>query len=120
MLRTAFTSVDNGIEFYVHLTPGAKHEGIHELIIENKQMPLLTENKPPQGAHNVMFKVSVHAKPTDNQANLALIKLIAEQFKTAKSNVSIASGEKSRRKCIRISNYSLDDIPPSIVSLTLL
>jgi uncharacterized protein (TIGR00251 family) len=65
-----------------------------------------------------MFKVSVHAKPTDNQANLALIKLVAEQFKTAKSNISIVSGEKSRRKCIRIDNYGVEDIPPSIAELT--
>ncbi|MDR2459139.1 MAG: DUF167 domain-containing protein [Holosporales bacterium] len=120
MIRTAFTSDGNGIEFYVHLTPGAKREAIQEPVIENKQMPLLAEPQQHQRIHNVIFKISVHAKPTDNQANIALIKLIAEQFKTAKSNVSIVSGEKSRKKRIRISNYKLEDVPPSIVSLTLL
>jgi uncharacterized protein (TIGR00251 family) len=116
VLRTAFTEVGDGIEFCVHLTPGAKREAIQELVVENKcaQLPIGEGSGHSRPEPSAMFRVSVHAKPTNNQANIALIKLISEQFKVAKSNISIVSGEKSRTKRIRICRYGLGDIPENV------
>ncbi|MDR1365082.1 MAG: DUF167 domain-containing protein [Holosporales bacterium] len=116
MLKTAFSEADGGIEFYVRLTPGSKVEAIHEFVVENQQLTLLMG--PQQNRReNALFKISVHAKPTDNQANIALVKLISEQFETAKSNVSIVSGMKSRVKRVCISGYRLEDVPQRIAAI---
>ncbi len=48
--------------------------------------------------------VSVTAPPVDSKANKAVIALMAKQAGVAKSSVLIVSGEKSRRKTVRLEN----------------
>ena len=102
MLDKIFKEVNNGIEFSVYLTPGAKKETISGVVsIENQYF----------------LKIMVHAKPTDNQANMALIEFISKKFKIAKSNLLIKSGRKSRKKKLFISNFKLENLPKEISNI---
>jgi len=49
-----------------------------------------------------LYTVRVNAPAANNQANEAVIKALAEHFKTAKSNVEIVKGFTSRYKIIEI------------------
>jgi uncharacterized protein (TIGR00251 family) len=48
------------------------------------------------------WKVKVSVPPSQGKANEKVIELIAEHFKTAKSNVTIIHGEKAKEKVIEI------------------
>ena len=48
------------------------------------------------------FKIYLTQIPEDGKANKALLKALAEHLHTAKSNISIIKGEKSREKVIEI------------------
>ena len=48
------------------------------------------------------LKVHVRALPVGGKANKAMIKVLAEYFKTKKNDVRIISGEKSREKVVEI------------------
>jgi uncharacterized protein (TIGR00251 family) len=48
------------------------------------------------------YKIWVTSPPADNQANEAVIEILAEQFNTAPSNIRIISGHKSSHKIIEI------------------
>ncbi len=49
------------------------------------------------------YKIWVAAPPTENQANEAVIEILADYFNTAESNIRIMSGHKSSHKLIEIS-----------------
>jgi uncharacterized protein (TIGR00251 family) len=49
------------------------------------------------------LKISITAPPVDGKANQAVIEFFADIFKIPRSSVTIASGETSRLKMIRIS-----------------
>ncbi len=51
---------------------------------------------------NDKYLVSVKAKPLEGQANLAVIKILAEYFKTPQKNIQIISGHKSKNKRIAV------------------
>lgn len=48
------------------------------------------------------YKVKLTAPPIDNQANEMLIKLMADYFNVAKSNVKILSGKTAKIKLLEI------------------
>jgi uncharacterized protein len=48
------------------------------------------------------FKLELHAAPTEGQANAACIKYLSRLLRVPRSGVEIITGEKSRRKRIRI------------------
>ncbi len=48
------------------------------------------------------YKVWVTAPPTDNQANDAVVDILADYFDTSRSKVHIRSGHKSSHKLIEI------------------
>jgi uncharacterized protein (TIGR00251 family) len=48
------------------------------------------------------FVFAIRAKPVDGEANAALINAVAELFNTAKSNVLLVQGTKSRSKRMRV------------------
>lgn len=76
-----------GISFIVRLVPGAKKEaflGVVDL------------------SSGTALKISVHAKPVDNQANEALVEFLAEALGIARSDIAITRGHKSREKQIFI------------------
>ena len=46
--------------------------------------------------------VFIREKATENRANTALISLLADYFKTSKTNIKIINGNKSRRKIVEV------------------
>ncbi|HEY7321837.1 MAG TPA: DUF167 domain-containing protein [Candidatus Binatia bacterium] len=48
------------------------------------------------------YRVAVRAAAQDNQANQAVVKLLAEYFSVSKSTVAILRGHRSRKKLIEI------------------
>jgi uncharacterized protein len=48
------------------------------------------------------YRVSVHPPAQDNQANQAVVKLLAEHFSVPKSAVTILRGDASKKKLIEI------------------
>ncbi len=47
-------------------------------------------------------RLELHASPTEGQANDACIEFLAQLLRVRRSSVEIVTGEKSRRKLIRI------------------
>lgn len=47
-------------------------------------------------------RLEVHAPPTDGQANEACIEYFARVLRLSRNSISITSGEKSKRKLIRL------------------
>jgi uncharacterized protein (TIGR00251 family) len=56
------------------------------------------------------LKVSLTAPPVDGRANEACVEFFANLLEVPRSSVSIASGEKSRRKVVRVRGLSADEI----------
>lgn len=54
------------------------------------------------GFENGVLKIKVRAKPIDNEANEALITVLARYLKLGKGRVSIKSGFASRNKLVEI------------------
>ena len=51
-------------------------------------------------------KVSLRSPPSDGRANRELITLLADEFGTDKSSVSVVSGGGGRRKLVRVESPS--------------
>ncbi len=49
-----------------------------------------------------VLKVRIAAPPVDGAANAELIKLLAKQFRVARSTIEIVAGHASRSKKVRI------------------
>lgn len=49
-----------------------------------------------------IYKVNLTTKPIDGQANIALIKLLADYFSIPKSQISIIKGERAKNKVVEI------------------
>lgn len=71
------------MKIFIKAKPGAKKE----------QMEKISDNS---------FVVSVKEPPIQGRANSAIISVLAEYFKTSKSNVKIISGHTSRQKIVEI------------------
>lgn len=56
------------------------------------------------------LKLSLTAPPVEGKANEACIDFFAKLLKVPRSSVSIASGQTSRRKVIRVTGLSVDEI----------
>ena len=56
------------------------------------------------------LKISLTAPPIDGKANEACIEFFAKLLKVPRSSVTIASGQNSRRKVIRVSGLSADEV----------
>ena len=54
------------------------------------------------GEHNGALKVALTAPPVEGAANKALVELLAKLLDVPKGAVSIASGETSRNKTVRV------------------
>jgi len=61
--------------------------------------------------------VKVSAKAKDNQANLEVVKIIAEFFNKPTKNVSIISGKKSKQKTVLIKNLSANTVTKKLKEL---
>jgi uncharacterized protein len=56
------------------------------------------------------IKVALTAPPVDGKANEACIEFFAKLLKLPRSSVTIAAGETSRNKVIRVTSLSADEI----------
>jgi uncharacterized protein len=80
-----------GISFAVRVQPRAKRNAI-------------------VGELGNALKIALTAPPVEGRANEACIEFLANLLEVPRSSVSIASGEKSRRKIVRVRGLSADDI----------
>jgi uncharacterized protein len=55
------------------------------------------------GLHDGALRLRLHAPPVDGKANLALIAWLALILQVAKSHISLARGQTSKRKQLRVS-----------------
>ena len=55
-----------------------------------------------QGPHGDALKIRLAAPPVDGKANAALLEFIADKLGLAKSDVSLKSGQTSRRKVVEV------------------
>ncbi len=56
------------------------------------------------------LKLSLTAPPLDGKANTACIEFFANLLKVPHSSVTIASGESSRRKVVRVAGLSAEEV----------
>ena|SRR5438874_6326293 len=60
-------------------------------------------------------KISVAAPPVDGKANEACIELFADLLKVPRSSVTIASGQNSQHKVIRVNGISAQELRQRLV-----
>lgn len=56
------------------------------------------------------LKLSLTAPPVDGKANAACIEFFAKLLKVPRSSVTIASGQSSRNKVIRVAGLSAEEV----------
>jgi uncharacterized protein len=56
------------------------------------------------------LKVALTAPPVDGKANEACIEFFAKLLKVSRSSVTIAAGQNSRNKVIRVAGLSAEDV----------
>lgn len=56
------------------------------------------------------LKLALTAPPVEGRANEACVEFFANLLKVPRSSVTIASGETSRRKVIRVAGLSADEL----------
>ena len=88
-----------GISFQVKVHPRARKNGI-------------------TGALGDALKLSLTAPPVEGRANDACVEFLARLLKVARSSITIASGQSSRLKVIRIAGITAVEfraqLPPSL------
>ena len=62
------------------------------------------------GIVGAVLKLAVTAPPVEGKANQAVIEFLADFFAIPRSSVSIASGETSRNKVVRVSGVSMQRV----------
>jgi len=62
------------------------------------------------GSEGGVLKVRVAAPPVKDKANRALVKLLAKSLSVSSRQVQITSGQKSRRKTVRVYGAATDAI----------
>jgi len=81
----------NGVTFVIRVHPRAKKNAI-------------------TGELGEALKVALTAPPIDGRANEACVEFFAKLFAVQRSAVSIASGETSRKKIIRVVGLSAEEV----------
>ncbi len=78
------------MKIFVKVKPNSKKESFEKIEPSKKQ----------RGEKH--FQASVKEPPIKGKANTAVIKLVAEYFKTSSSKIKIIAGRKSKQKVIEI------------------
>ena len=81
----------SGVTFVVKVHPRAKKNAITGVVGE-------------------ALKVSLTAPPVDGKANAACVEFFAKLLKVPRSSVSIASGETSRNKVVRVVGLAAEEV----------
>ena len=84
---------DGALILHVHVQPGARRTEV-------------------AGLHGDALKVRVAAPALEDRANEALVAFVAEALGTARRDVVLVSGERSREKRLRVSRATR---PPEIL-----
>ncbi len=87
----------------------ALSESSHGVSFEIKVHPRAQKNAIT-GVVGDALKVSLTAPPVDGKANAACIEFLAKLLRVSRSSVTIASGESSRLKVIRVVGLSPEQI----------
>lgn len=82
-----------GVTFQVRVQPRAKKNAI-------------------VGEVGEALKLALTAPPVEGRANQACIAFLAEVLNVARSSITIASGESSRNKVIRVAGLSAEQVGP--------
>ena len=56
------------------------------------------------------LKLSLTSPPVDGRANAACIEFFAKALKVSRSSITIAAGESSRNKVVRVSGLTAEEI----------
>lgn len=91
ILRTVFTIHESnaGVSFAVKVHPRARHDAI-------------------MGELGDALKLALKAPPVEGKANEACIEFFAKLLKVPRSSITIASGQTSRLKVVRISGITAE------------
>jgi uncharacterized protein len=84
-------------------------ESASALVFSVKVQPRAKQNAIT-GELGDALKVSLTAPPVDGRANQACIEFFANLLNVSRSSVTIASGETSRNKVIRVAGLSADEV----------
>jgi len=87
----AIHKFDQGVTFAVRVHPRAKKNGI-------------------TGELGDALKVSLTTPPVEGRANEACVEFFAKLLKVPRSSVTIASGQTSRNKVIRVVGLSAEEL----------
>jgi hypothetical protein len=60
--------------------------------------------------HDGRVKIAVTAPPVDGEANAAVIEVVADALGVSKSAVQVVAGVSSRRKTLRVSGVTVEQI----------
>ncbi len=72
-------------------------------------VPNAKQNKV-NGKHGAAIKIKLRARAVEGKANAALPSFLAEELNIAASRITLARGQKSREKLIRIDGLSEEDV----------
>ena len=89
-MQKFYTFSNNTLTLLLHIQPGAKQTEF-------------------SGLHGERLKIRIKAPPADGKANAEIIRFLAEQFRAAKSQIEIISGELGRQKTVQING--LGELP---------
>lgn len=78
-------------------------------VIDITVSPKSSRSKISMGSDS-SIRVYLNSPPVDGKANAECIELFSKKLKTAKSNISIKSGERGRNKRIMIHGFTLDEV----------
>ena len=83
---------------------------------------LLRLHVTPRGSKNEIIGwrddvlcVKITAPPVEGAANAAIVKFVADALKIRKSQVELVSGDKSRKKTLKIAGLTQEDIQARII-----
>jgi hypothetical protein len=85
----------SGASFAVRVQPRAKRDAI-------------------TGAVGDALKIAITAPPVEGKANEACIELLAEILKVPRSSITIAAGQTSRNKVVRVAGLSASQVSQRI------
>jgi uncharacterized protein len=100
MIREMIMSNTNAVVIKVHVIPRAGRSGV-------------------AGTRDGAWLVRLHAPPAEGAANEELIEVIAKALAVPKRAVAIVSGERSRRKSVRVSGIDSATAAARLVSAQL-
>jgi len=87
--QVPYSVTAQGLRVFIRLTPKGSRNKIDGLAAE--------------ADGGMVLKASVTAVPEDGKANAALIKMLAKEWRVAKSDFEIVAGATDRRKTVLIS-----------------